>query len=494
VSVQKLLLQAVKAGGHEVRLIPGRRIVIITAAGEREVQGPAQTAAAIDQLVDSVLTEEARRGLALGRAEWGIEVAGVGPVRAVAELRHEGTCAVFSMGDGLEALVVAAAPAAAPAPGRHRKPAGGPAAEIDDLLHTMMEMRASDLHLTVGSVPVLRLDGEMRPLEGRPVLTAADTERILMSITPERNREDFTTRNDTDFTYEIQGLARFRGNLFRDRRGIGGVFRAIPIRIMTAEEIGISKEVLQLCHLPKGLVLVTGPTGSGKSTTLAALVDYINRNRTDHVITIEDPLEFVHENKKCLINQRQVGEHTRTFKDALRAALREDPDIVLVGEIRDPDTVAMALETAETGHLVFGTLRTASAPSAVDRMVDQFPADRQAQIRVMLSESLKGVVSQVLCRRAQGGRVPAFEILIGIPSVANLIREAKVFQIPSIMQTGKKYGMCLMNDSLTDLVKREIVEPQEAYARSGDKAGLLAQLRKNGIDVSWAGPEATPPA
>jgi twitching motility protein PilT len=493
VSVQKLLLQAVKAGGHEVRLIPGRRIVIITAAGEREVQGPAQTAAAIEQLVDSVLTEDARRGLALGRAEWGIEVAGVGPVRAVAELRQEGTFAVFSMGDGLEALVAAAAPASAPAPARPRK-TGGPTAEIDDLLHAMMEIRASDLHLSAGSAPVLRVDGEMRTLEGRPVLSAADTERMLMSIAPERSREEFRARNDTDFTYEIPGLARFRGNLFRDRRGIAGVLRAIPGRIMTAEEMGITKEILQLCHLPKGLVLVTGPSGSGKSTTLAALIDYINRNRADRVITVEDPLEFVHENKKCLISQRQVGEHTRSVGDALRAALREDPDVVLVGEMRDPETVALALETAETGHLVFGSLCTASAPSAVDRIIELFAGERQGAIRGMLSESLKGVISQVLCRRAQGGRVPAFEILIGIPSVANLIREAKVFQVPSIMQTGKKYGMCLMNDSLTELVKREVVEPQEAYARSADKAGLLAQMRKNGIDVSWAGPEAAAPA
>ena len=222
-------------------------------------------------------------------------------------------------------------------------------------------------------------------------------------------------------------------------------------KILTAEEMGLSKEILELCHLNKGLVLVTGPTGSGKSTTLAAMVDYVNRTRTDHIITIEDPLEFVHENKKCLINQRQVGDHTASFKDALRAALREDPDIVLVGEMRDLETVAIAIETAETGHLVFGTLHTSSAPSTVDRIIDQFPADRQGQIRVMLAESLKGVISQLLCKKIGGGRVPVLEVLISTPSVSNLIREGKVFQIPSIMQTGKKYGMIQMNDSFTDL-------------------------------------------
>jgi twitching motility protein PilT len=267
---------------------------------------------------------------------------------------------------------------------------------------------------------------------------------------------------------------------------MGGVFRAIPTQIMTAEQMGLSKEILALCHLPKGLILVTGPTGSGKSTTLCAMIDYINRQRTDHIITIEDPLEFVHENKKCLINQRQVGEHTESFKHALRAALREDPDIVLVGEMRDLETVAIAIETAETGHLVFGTLHTSSAPSTVDRIIDQFPADRQGQIRVMLAESLKGVISQILLKKVGGGRVPALEILMVTPSVSNLIREAKVFQIPSVMQTGKKYGMSQMTDSLLDLVKKKVVDPQEAYAKAVDKAGLLGAFKKNAIDTSWA--------
>jgi twitching motility protein PilT len=239
-------------------------------------------------------------------------------------------------------------------------------------------------------------------------------------------------------------------------------------------------------------VLVTGPTGSGKSTTLCALIDYINRHRTDHIITIEDPIEFVHENKKCLINQRQVGEHTDGFKNALRAALREDPDIVLVGEMRDLETVSIAIETAETGHLVFGTLHTSSAASTVDRIIDQFPTDRQEQIRVMLASSLKGVISQMLCRKLAGGRVPALEVMIGTSSIANLIREAKIFQIPSIMQTSKKQGMCLMNDSFLDLVKKKIVDPQEAYAKAVDKLGLVGSFKSNNIDTSWLARETSP--
>ena len=248
---------------------------------------------------------------------------------------------------------------------------------------------------------------------------------------------EFDRCHDTDFAYEIEGAGSFPVQLFHGPFRYGGVFRQIPTKIPTVEELGLSKAVVDLCWLSKGLVLVTGPTGSGKSTTLAALIDYINENRTDHIITIEDPIEFVHENKKCLINQREVGDHTDGFKHALRAALREDPDIVLVGEMRDLETVAIAIETAETGHLVFGTLHTSSAPSTVDRIIDQFPADRQEQIRVMLSESLKGVISQTLCKKMGGGRGGAFEVLLVNSSISNLIREGKVFQIPSIMQTQK---------------------------------------------------------
>jgi twitching motility protein PilT len=275
-----------------------------------------------------------------------------------------------------------------------------------------------------------------------------------------------------------------------DRKGRGGVFRVIPNKILTAEQLGLSPAILQLCGLSKGLVLVTGPTGSGKSTTLCAMVDYINRNRRDHIITIEDPIEFVHENKQCAINQREVHTHTESFKNALRAALREDPDIVLVGEMRDLETVAIAIETAETGHLVFGTLHTTTAASTVDRVIDQFPSDRQAQIRVMLSESLRGVISQTLCRKIGGGRAAALEVLIVTSAVSNLIREAKTFQIQSMMQVGKATGMVTLNDALMDLVTKKLVAPEEAYAKAVDKAALESQLKRLGF--SSQAPVAAP--
>ena len=502
-SIERILQAAARAGSQEVRLIPGKRILFVTPAGNREVQGEAQTSATIDQLLAPVITPEAREGIAAGRSEWRVAVPGVGSVGVRVDVREGATHAGFVLEKGATAAVAKPPAAAAPAAPAAKQPetvrapvytGAGPTAPIDELFRTMVEMKASDLHISAGSPPMVRHDGEIVILPGRPVLSGEDTEKLLWPIAPERNREEFQRRHDTDFAYEISGLARFRCNFFLDRKGMGGVFRQIPTKVMTAEEMGLSKEILQLCHLSKGLVLITGPTGSGKSTTLAAMIDYVNRHRTDHIITIEDPLEFVHENKKCLINQRQVGAHTGSFKDALRAALREDPDIVLVGELRDLETVAIAIETAETGHLVFGTLHTSSAPSTVDRIIDQFPADRQQQIRVMLSESLKGVISQMLCKKIGGGRVPVLEVLIGTPPVANLIREAKIFQIPSIMQTGKKYGMCLMNESFTDLVKRKIVEPQEAYAKAIDKVNLLSQFKKNNIDTSWAPQDPSAPA
>ena len=493
-SIERLLQATVKAGGQELRLIPGRRMVIVTPAGEREVQGPEQTSAMIDQLLAPLLSPDARQGLAAGRADWRFQLAGIGVVRARAEMKPGGTHAGFTVGEAAGAAAPASAPAATAAATGRAATLDGTTAAMEELLRTLVAMKGSDLHICAGSPPMVRHDGEIKTLPDRGPLSGADTEKLLWPIAPERNREEFKARHDTDFAYEIQGVARFRCNFFMDRKGMGGVFRQIPNKIISAEDMGLPKEILQLCHLPKGLVLVTGPTGSGKSTTLCALIDYINRNRTDHIITIEDPLEFVHENKRCLINQRQVGEHTDSFKNALRAALREDPDIVLVGEMRDLETVAIAIETAETGHLVFGTLHTSSAPSTVDRIIDQFPSERQGQIRVMLAESLKGVISQMLCKKIGGGRVPVLEVLIGTPSVANLIREAKIFQIPSIMQTGKKYGMCLMNESFADLVKKKVVDPQEAYAKAFDKPGLIGMFKKNGIDTSWAPAEPGAPA
>jgi twitching motility protein PilT len=310
---------------------------------------------------------------------------------------------------------------------------------------------------------------------------------MLTSIMDAKELGEYRELNDTDWAYEIEGLARFRCNAGRDRRGPMAVFRTIPGRVMSVDDMGLSREVQNLCYLTKGLVLVTGPTGSGKSTTLAALVDLINTTRTDHIITIEDPIEFVHQSKKCLVTQRQVGLHTRTFKHALRAALREDPDIVLVGEMRDLETVSIAIETAETGHLVFGTLHTTTAASTIDRIIDQFPADRQSQIRVMLSESLRGVIAQTLCRKVGGGRVAAREILLTIPAVSNLIREGKTFQIPSIIQTNRKAGMVTLNDALMELVDQKQVEPKEAYLKAVEKAGFAQALKSKRYDLSFLG-------
>ena len=350
---------------------------------------------------------------------------------------------------------------------------------IDSLFQAMCAIGASDLHLSVGSPAIVRKDGHLQPLDtAAPPLVAADLETLLGPIMPERNRKEFLERHDTDFAYEIEGLARFRANAFCDRKGPGAVFRVIPTKILTAEQLGLSPFILQLCQLNKGLVLVTGPTGSGKSTTLCAMIDYINRTRPDHIITIEDPIEFVHQNQKCLINQREVRTHTDSFKDALRAALREDPDIVLVGELRDLETVAIAIETAETGHLVFGTLHTTTAASTVDRLVDQFPPDRQAQIRIMLSESLKGVIAQTLCRKLGGGRAAALEVLIATLAISNLIREGKTFQIPSMMQVGKSVGMVTLNDALLELVTKKLVAPEEALAKAVDKVGFESALKR----------------
>ena len=358
--------------------------------------------------------------------------------------------------------------------------------KIEGLLRVLIEHKASDLHLRAGSPPMLRSSGEIEAIQGEAVLTSDDIDVMLSSVMLEQNREEFKEINDTDFAHEIVGLARFRGNALRDRKGTGAVFRAIPAAVVTVEQMGLSQEVQRLCHLTKGLVLVTGPTGSGKSTTLCALIDLINRTRSDHVITIEDPIEFVHESKKCLITQRHVGVHTSSFKHALRAALREDPDIVLVGELRDLETVSMAIETAETGHLVFGTVHTSTAVSTIDRVIDQFPPDRQAQIRVMLSESLKGVISQVLCKKIGGGRVAAREIMLSTPSVSNLIREGKTFQLPSVLQTSRRLGMVTMNDALIELVDSNQVEPQEAYLKATDKVGIIHMLKQRGKDVSFA--------
>ncbi len=396
----------------------------------------------------------------------------------------------------IQRVVVADEAAAAPAPRIPdvKKAVGDPEGErlaMERLLRMLVEAGGSDLHMRVGEPPILRNSGEMARIEGQSKLDPSTLEALVTAIMPDRNRKEFAETNDTDFAYEIPGVARFRANVLRDRKGAAAVFRVIPSTIVTADQLGLTTEVQNLCYLTKGLVLVTGPTGSGKSTTLCALVDLVNRSRSDHVITIEDPIEFVHENKNCIVTQRQVGMHTGSFKSALRAALREDPDIILVGELRDLETVGIAIETAETGHLVFGTLHTTTAASTIDRLIDQFPADRQEQVRTMLSESLKGVISQVLCKKIGGGRVAAWEILLVTPAISNLIREGKTFQITSIMQTSKRLGMVTMNDALLDLVEQRLVEPKEAYMKSVDKGAFVNQLKAKGFDTAFVDADPT---
>jgi twitching motility protein PilT len=353
--------------------------------------------------------------------------------------------------------------------------------KIDAILRALVAEKGSDLHLTSNLPPKMRKDGDIGSIPGyEKALSSDELAAWLLEPAPANMVEKFAETNDADFAYEIPGVARFRVNVFRDRRGVGGVMRVIPSEIMTADQLKIPPVVRSLCNLQKGLVVVTGPTGSGKSTTLAAMVDLINKTRTDHIITIEDPVEFVHEPLRCLINQREVHSHTKSFSAALRAALREDPDIVLVGEMRDLETVAIAIETAETGHLVFGTLHTNTAVSTIDRVIDQFPTDRQSQVRVMLSESLKGVVAQTLCKKHGGGRIAALEILVVTAAVAALIRDGKTFQIASIMQTQKGIGMQTLNDALMLFVKDRLISPKEAYTKSVARGEMRQLLEKAG--------------
>ncbi|MDB5039020.1 MAG: pilT 3 [Bacteriovoracaceae bacterium] len=358
-------------------------------------------------------------------------------------------------------------------------------ASIDRLLQMMIEKKASDLHLSSLTVPRFRLHGEMKPVEAMKEVPPESLQQLIDEISPETNKAEFLEKNDTDFAYEIQGLARFRVNVFRDRKGVGAVFRQIPAKILSFDDLNLPAVCKKFCSLSKGLVLVTGPTGSGKSTTLAAMIDHINESRSDHIITIEDPVEFVHPNKKCLVNQREIRTHTKGFKSALRAALREDPDIVLVGELRDLETTEIAIETAETGHLVFATLHTNTAISTIDRIINQFPADRQQQIRMMLAEALKGVVAQTLLKKADGsGRIAALEIMSVTSAISNNIREGKTHQIPSAMQTGKKFGMQLLNDDLARLVKEKLVTPEDAVFKCVDKEDMIGKLKIMGIDLT----------
>jgi twitching motility protein PilT len=368
--------------------------------------------------------------------------------------------------------------------------AGAERASIDELLAMTIDRNASDLHLRCGEPPTIRRDGLIERIGELDRLTEIEIRAMIEATIPERNRAAFDLHGDSDYAYELHGRSRFRVNVFTDRHGPAAVFRQIPIRIVSADELGLPIEVQRLAQLHRGLVLVTGPTGSGKSTTLAALLDIVNRTRAHHIITIEDPIEFVHDGKQALVSQRQIGEHTPSFKAALRAALREDPNVVLIGEMRDLETVAIALETAETGHLVFATLHTSTAASTIDRIIDQFPSGQQAQIRVMFAESLRAIIAQTLLPRIGGGRVAAREILFNTAAVANLIREGKTFQIPAVMQTSRRHGMTMLNDALMELVESGTVLPEEAYLHSFDKNALATAFRGRGIDVSFVETEA----
>ena len=358
--------------------------------------------------------------------------------------------------------------------------------DIDAYLNVMVESGASDLHLSSGVCPIYRVNGSMLPGGDGSAdnLSSETVERLAFDIMPELNQREFKEIWDTDFAYRLEGVGRFRVNAFKDLNGTAAVFRHIPQKIPQLADLGMPPVVQELCNLRKGLILVTGPTGCGKSTTLAAMIDHINRTRQDHIITIEDPVEFVHPNHQCLVNQREVRQHTGSFQKALRAALREDPDIVLVGEMRDLETTKIAIETAETGHLVMATLHTTTAPSTIDRIIDQFPGGQQKQIRSMLANSLQAVVTQTLLKRADGqGRIAALEILVNNMAVANNIREGKTHLLPSALQTGAAQGMQDLNSHLLLLVNSGMVTAQEAYTHSVDKEAMSAKLRSAGFVV-----------
>lgn len=351
-------------------------------------------------------------------------------------------------------------------------------AQIDAFFKMMNDLGASDLHLSSGSQPVIRLHGEMQRVKYK-VLEHDELKKMLYEIAPEAKAKEFEESGDIDFSYEVPKIARYRVNFYLQRRGIAAAFREIPEKILSIDDLGLPPILKKLAHLPKGLVLVTGPTGSGKSTTLAAIMDYANRTRKDHVLTIEDPIEFVHEPVHCLINQREVGRDTKNFQAALRGALREDPDIILVGEMRDLETIQLALEAAETGHLVFGTLHTISASKTIDRIIEVFPGNLQGQIRSGLADSLRSVVAQNLFKRTdEPGRVAALEILIATPAVRNLIRENKIYQINSMIETGRKYGMQSLDDGIMELLKKKIIDPEAAYNKAVNKGKFRDYLEE----------------
>jgi len=359
-------------------------------------------------------------------------------------------------------------------------------AQIDAFFKLMNDQGASDLHLMAGQQPVLRILGELERVKYRE-LDNDGLKAMLYEIAPEEKVKVFEETGDVDFAYEIPGLARYRANFFEQKNGVGAVFREIPSTILTCEQLGLPPVVRKLASLPRGLVLVTGPTGSGKSTTLAAIIDEANRTRKDHIITVEDPIEFVHESIEAIVNHREVGTHTKSFSAALRGALREDPDIILVGEMRDLETISLAIEASATGHLVFGTLHTTSAAKTVDRVIEVFPVTEQQQIRNTLADGLRAVVAQNLFKRIdKKGRCAALEIMIATPAVRNLIREGKTFQIPSMIQTGKKFGMQTLDDAIMGFLSKKMISPDSAYAKCDDKSKFLPFLRNPPADFTEA--------
>lgn len=357
-------------------------------------------------------------------------------------------------------------------------------ARVNEFLQMAINRGASDIHLCANTSPMIRLHGDIVKMDNLPPIPAEENMAQLMEIMSAEQKNEFEKTGQLDMSYYVEGVGRFRVNIHREMKGVSGAFRVVPSKLKTADELGIPKAVQDLTQLHQGMVILTGPSGCGKSTTMAALVDLVNETRTDHIICIEDPIEFIHKSKKCHVDQREVGKHTRSFAVALRAALREDPDIIVVGEMRDLETISLAIRAAETGHLVFTTLHTRNAAKTVERVINVFPPDQQSQVRIQMSESLAGVVSQALLKNAKGdGRVLVMEVLIKTTALSALIRDGNTFRIPSVMQTGKKYGMFLMDDHLVQLVEKGTVDPYQALERMEDKKTLMALMAKKGLKI-----------